>query len=282
MKYIRQVFIGFVIGAGMILPGVSGGVLAVVLGVYEKMIDAFLNFFKNIPNNTIFLAPLILGTLIGVITFGKLLFFLFDQYPMEAQFTFIGLIIGGIPALIHEVESSGKHKINVIALLISFAISITLFVLGKGTLNIDFSSHVESGIIAFVLLFITGFIFISGKIIPGISSSFMLMLIGMYQFLLNILNNPLGLSQDEYMQLIPFALGIATGLVYLLKLVQKMIAKYFSLTYSSIIGFIIGSIAAIYPGFSFDAHGLISIILLTMGYISIRKFAISGQKESKD
>lgn len=282
MKHIRNILIGFIIGGGMILPGVSGGVLAVIFGIYENMIDAFLTFFKNVKKNILFLGPIIIGVLIGAITFGKILFFLFDKYPMEAQFAFIGLIVGGIPSLVSEVKCSNIGKINIPLLITTLIISLSLFVLGKGTFNIDFSSNLNNGIMSFILLFITGFIFISGKIIPGISSSFMLMLIGMYQFLLNILNNPLGLSQNEYMQLIPFALGIATGLVSLLKLVQHLIKKYFSLTYSAIIGFVIGSISAIYPGITFNQHGLVSVILLIVGYICIRKFAITGQNEPKE
>jgi putative membrane protein len=282
MKSIKQLMIGIVIGGGMILPGVSGGVLAVVLGVYEGMLDALANLFKDVRKNTYFLGPLLLGVVIGVLLFGKVLFFVFDKYPMEAKYTFMGLILGGIPILFREIEKKGEKKVNMPMLFVTFMIAITLFVLGKDTLNINFYSSIDGDMLSNVLLFLTGLIFISGKIIPGISSSFMLMLIGMYQFLLNILNNPFGLSQNEYMQIIPFALGIIVGAVLLIKIIRFLLKNHFTTTYSAIIGFVIGSIAAIYPGFSFNHRGIISIILLIISFTISYKFSLTSQKDSKE
>lgn len=281
MNFIKQIFIGIVIGGGMILPGVSGGVLAVIFGIYETMLDAVSHFFRDIKKNALFLGPLFLGLITGVILFGKVLFFVFDKYPMESKYTFIGLILGGLPVLFREVSTKGTKNLNVCALLISFAIAIALFVLGKDTLNIDFSSSINSGLLSFILLFVTGVIFIAGKVIPGISSSFLLMLIGMYQFLLNILNDPLNLSTNEYLQLIPFGLGIVLGGIVLIKAIQLLIKKHFSITYSAIIGFVIGSIAAIYPGFSFDSKGVISVLFLVTSFVIAYKFTLTGQNESK-
>jgi putative membrane protein len=139
MKSIKQLMIGIVIGGGMILPGVSGGVLAVVLGVYEGMLDALANLIKDVRKNTYLLGPLLLGVVIGVLLFGKVLFFVFDKYPMEAKYTFMGLILGGIPILFREIEKKGEKKVNMPMLFVTFMIAITLFVLGKDTLNINFS-----------------------------------------------------------------------------------------------------------------------------------------------
>lgn len=282
MNFIKQMMIGLVIGGGMILPGVSGGVLAVVFGIYERMIEAISHFFKNVKKNTLFLAPLVLGLIMGVILFGKILFFVFDKYPMESKFTFIGLIIGGLPVLFKEVKTKGTKKLYNVSFLMTFFIAIALFVLGKDTLNINFSSSIGTGFISFGLLFLTGFIFIAGKVVPGISSSFMLMLIGMYQFLLNILNDPFNLTMREYIQLIPFVLGIIVGAVILMKIIESLIKNHFTGTYSAIIGFVIGSIAAIYPGFEFNNHGLISILLLAVSFFIAYKFTLTEHKEAKD
>ena len=281
MKSLKQMLIGLVIGGGVILPGVSGGVLAVVFGIYEQMLDAVLHFFKDVRKNALFLVPLFVGLAVGVLIFGKILFFVFDKYPTESKFTFIGLILGGLPVLFREIEKKGNKKINFPALIISFTAAVVLFILGKGTLNIDFSSNIDGGMLSFILLFITGFIFVAGKVIPGISSSFMLMVIGMYQYLLNILNDPLGLTTNEYLQFIPIVLGIIIGGICLMKFIQNAINKHFSATYSVIIGFVIGSIAAIYPGFSFDFHGLISLVLLLASFLIAYKFTLTGQNDPK-
>jgi putative membrane protein len=281
MILLKQMIIGVIIGGGMILPGVSGGVLAVVLGVYELMLNAIANFFKDKKKNLLFLGPLLLGVMIGVLLFGKILFFVFDKYPMEAKYTFIGLILGGVPLLFKEIQNKGYKKVNISVAFMAFIIAIGLFVLGKGTFNIDFSVNIGSGILSFVLLFITGMIFISGKIIPGISSSFLLMLIGMYQFLLNILNDPLGLSREQYVEIIPFVLGMIVGALILIKIIRSLLKNHFLATYSAIIGFVVGSIAAIYPGFTFNNHGLVSIILLLLAFYGSYQFSLLEQRKNK-
>jgi putative membrane protein len=282
MKHIKRLIIGTIIGGGMILPGVSGGVLAVVFGIYETMLDSIANFFKNIKKNTIYLMPIILGIILGVFIFGKALFFLFDEYPMEAKYTFMGLILGGVPVLFKEVDEKGTKKINGKLLLFSFVVSISLFVLGKDSLNIDFSKSIDGDIISYVLLFLTGTIFIMGKIVPGISSSFLLMLIGMYQYFLNILNNPFGLSKSQYIEIIPFIAGIIIGGLFVIKIIRKLLKNHFSNTYSAIIGFVIGSVAAIYPGFSFDLKGLIGICLFAISLLISYKFSQTSQKNAKE
>ncbi|MFA5408341.1 MAG: DUF368 domain-containing protein [Bacilli bacterium] len=278
MNFIKQIIIGIVIGGGMILPGVSGGVLAVVFGVYEPMLEAVLHFFKSVRKNIIFLVPLIMGTVIGVLLFGKVLFFVFDNYPMEAKYVFIGLILGGLPVLFKEAKLKGHKKINIVALTISLVIAVALFVLGKNVLNINLSSYISNNTFSFLLLFITGVIFIAGKVIPGISSSFMLMLIGMYQFILNILNNPFNLTTNQYLQLIPFTLGMIIGAISLMQLVEHLIKEHYSATYSIIIGFVIGSITAIYPGFSFDISSFISLLLLAVSFALAYMINLTGQK----
>ena len=284
MKFIKNVIIGAIIGGGMILPGVSGGVLAVVFGIYEDMLDAVANFFKDIKKNALFLGPIILGLVLGVFLFGKVLFFVFENYPIEAKYTFMGLILGGVPILVKEikVKGKGKGKANPALLIVSFLIAITLFVLGKDTFNINFSGQIDNSVLSFVLLFLTGLIFVAGKIIPGISSSFLLMLIGMYQFILNILNNPFGLSIGEYMQIIPFLLGVLGGAVVLIKIIRYLLKKHFAGTYSVIIGFVIGSITAIYPGFSLDYHGFIGIILFVLAMIISYLFSLKSLKDTKE
>ena len=161
-----NLLVGIILGIGLILPGVSGGVLAVVFGIYEKIIDSINNFFKNKKENFLFLLPIIIGILVGVILFGKLLKFVFDEYTMQASFAFIGLILGGIPPLFKKIKEKGK--VNIGLLLAALIISLLFFVLGNK--SIDFTSTTSEGFIHYVKLFFTGFIFISGKVIHGISS----------------------------------------------------------------------------------------------------------------
>ena len=105
---ILNVFKGILIGAGAILPGISSGVLCVIMGIYEKLLDSVLNFFKDIKNNVKYLFPIVLGGIIGIILFSNLLNYFFYQFPIQTKSIFIGLIIGTIPELIKEVNKKEK------------------------------------------------------------------------------------------------------------------------------------------------------------------------------
>lgn len=266
MSFFKRIMSGFIIGGGMILPGVSGGVLAVILGVYKSIIDSVANIFKDFKNNLYYLIPIVLGVFLGVFVFSKILFFLFEQYEIESKYAFIGLILGGIPLIYRELETKGSKKISILYFFLTLSISLLIFIISKNFINIDFSEYLNQGLLSFLLIFIAGFIFASGKIIPGISSSVLLIIIGMYQFFLTIIKDFFELTIIQYLQLIPFVLGIIFGVVIFIKIIRYLMDKYYTNTYSGILGFVVGSIAAIYPGFTFDYRGLICLCLMILGF----------------
>lgn len=110
MKFIKNCFIGFSLGAGAILPGISSGVICVIFGIYEKLIDSILSFFKNPKNNFKFLFPLVLGGVIGIVCLGKILNFLLYGYPLQIKSIFIGLILGSVPSLLKETNKKAQFK----------------------------------------------------------------------------------------------------------------------------------------------------------------------------
>ena len=112
MKYLKDFFKGILIGAGAILPGISSGVLCVIFGIYENLLNCVLNFFKNIRENFKFLFPIVTGAIVGIILFGNILKYLFFAYPIQIKFIFIGLILGSVPALIKESTCKTKFKIH--------------------------------------------------------------------------------------------------------------------------------------------------------------------------
>lgn len=252
---------GILIGIGMIFPGVSGGVLAVILGVYETIIYSINNFKKDVKGNIKFLLPLFLGVILGAILSAKVLKYVFDLYYNESCYFFVGLVLGSVPYLFREVKMKEKSGVNYIALIIAFILSLVLTVFSNN--NIDFSANLNNDILSFFKLFLTGFIFISGKIIPGISSSFMLMMIGMYQYFLNIMSNPLTVFSTGFYEITPLVLGTVVGAIFFVKLTAKLLKNYYRITYSIIIGFVLGSLMALYPG----KINLIYIIFMIIGFI---------------
>lgn len=255
MNYISNFIKGLAIGAGAILPGVSSGVICVIFGVYEKLLNAVLNFFKNIKENSKLLFPIGLGAIVGIVIFGKILKCLFLAYPTQTKFTFIGLIIGCIPSLFKKACSKQKFRAQFLFyLIISLVAGIFCVVLEK---SLPHSSSVSS--FNFVFLIIVGFLMSAGIIIPGVSNTLILMLIGVYDAYLA------SISSLYIPFLFPLGIGVFIGSFFFMKLTKFLLDNYYAQTFFSIIGFTIGSIFVLYPGFSFDINGIISIVSVLFG-----------------
>lgn len=267
MSFIYLFLIGILIGTAMIIPGVSGSVIAVIFGVYDKSITALTNLFKNFKKNIIYLFILGSGILTGAIWFSNVMMFLYEKHEIIAKFSFIGLILGGIPFLINEIKKKKTEKINVKMFLITLLFSLVLWYLSENLINLTININNSSKILNFFLLFLSGFIYSVGKVIPGISGSFLLILIGMYEFVLSIMANPINAVVTSFDKILPFILGLIFGVIVLLKLMKYLLDKKFGLTYSIIIGFVIGSIPALIPKFSFNLEFITGIIVMIVSFV---------------
>lgn len=262
---------GIIIGTFMILPGVSGSVVAIMLGIYQEVLLLF-----SCKDKTIYklkkIIPLAIGIIIGAFIFGKIILVVYNKYTFYMMYVFIGLILGSIPTLINDIKEK-KEKINYKILLISFLISIILFLLPK-IFNFELNDNLN-----FLTLFLGGFLYISGKIIPGISSSFFLMMLGLYNYFLQLITNPFSLTLKKLFAILPFLLGALIGLIVFIKLINYLFNKYFSKTYSGIIGFILGSIVGIYPGIEFSINGLFAVIIMIISYEFVYELSKKSQKK---
>lgn len=259
MSFFINLIIGVIIGIGFIIPGVSGGALAVILGVYDKIFYSI----KNIKNksNFCFLLFLIIGILIGIIVFGNILLLLLEYREVPTKYIFLGLLAGGIPALIKNIRENNKEPFKKIPFLIAVLISIILFLLEKSSYGINISSELLNGNIPIVGLFFAGFLYAIGKIVPGISGAALLMLVGMYEYLLNVVANPMSLSINSLLSLFPFFCGVFLGVIILFKLLNYLFTNHYIATYSAILGFVIGSLLYLFPGFIFGIPGILCVIL---------------------
>ncbi len=259
MKIIIDILKGIAIGAGGIMPGISSGVLCVVFGIYEKLIDSILNFFKDIKANIKFLVPIGIGGIIGIIIVSKLLQYFLSIYPIQTKSIFIGLIIGGIPLIFKQKQLQGKYKVkNIIFLIIALAIGIfTVYIENK--INITTS---ESN--SFIYLFLSGFLMSIGIVVPGVSSTIILMLMGVYYIYLNSVSN-------LYLPvLVPMGMGIILGSLLFMKIIKILLEKFYKETMYSIIGFSIGSIMVLIPQVTSSVEILISIFCICLGYYSVK------------
>lgn len=267
MSVFHLILSGILIGTGVVLPGVSGSVIAIIMGVYDYIIyllnDSELNSYSKIVK----LLPIMLGLIFGIILFGNVLLIFYKYFKYEMMYIFIGLILGEVPLLMKKVKQKKSEKINGLLLFSSILISFLLVFL-PNIFDISNSNSFNP-----LNLFIAGLLYISGKIIPGISSSLFLMILGLYEYILNILSNPLSLTLSEFIMLIPFFIGIIIGMVFLVKLINYLLNNHFSKTYSVIIGFVIGSVFALYPGFEIGVRGLISILLMAGSFGIVYKLS---------
>ena len=263
MNNIHMILSGILIGTGVVLPGVSGSVIAILMGVYDYVIFLLNNQKIKIYNKFIKILPLIFGLLIGIIIFGNILLLLYDNFRYEMMYIFIGLILGEVPLLIKKVKLQGEQSINYSLLLMSILVSLMLVILPKilNFTNLNVFNPFN--------LFLAGFLYVSGKIIPGISSSLFLMILGLYEYILSILSNPFSLSLNQLICMIPFFIGAILSLLILVKVINILLTKYFTNTYSIIIGFVIGSVFAIYPGFTISIRGVISLLLMIISFFIV-------------
>ena len=216
MHFLADFFKGIAIGAGAILPGISSGVLCVIFGIYETLLNCLLNFFKNIKYNFKFLFPILLGIFIGVIFFGNILKYIFYAYPLQIKFTFIGLILGSIPELFKKANE--KHGFKLYYLLYFFiAFSFGLFLVYlENTLHSLTDSTTK---FSFFFIFLSGFLMSTGVIIPGVSSTLILMLLGCYDAYL------LSVSSLYIPFLLPLFIGLVIGSIICMKIIKYLYLK---------------------------------------------------------
>lgn len=228
---------GFIIGIGKIIPGVSGALLAISLGVYEPAIKAIGNFFKDPIKNFKFLFPLGVGAVLAIILTSKFLLFLLNNYYVLVMLFFLGLIGGGILPVLKKVNIKNLKISNyvVIFLTFMFVISLTFF---KNNFSIN---DISNSFLEMLIYFLIGSIDAATMIIPGISGTAVMMLLGVYDLLLNLLSS----INDVFNNLniyIPYTIGIIITVLTLSKLISYLFYKKSELMYSGILGFSISSI----------------------------------------
>ena len=245
MDFLDKFIKGVALGIAAIVPGVSGGVLATVLGIYEPIIESLSGFFKDIKSNTRFLLPYILGGGIGFLAFSKVIAFLMLHFPTQVLFLFSGFIIGGLPMLFAEANSQGFRHPYILFLFLFFGLSFML----EDFFKIPIKNE-------FLKFFIGGGVYSVGSIIPGISASFLLINMGIYE---EILSGFLIFSK-----ITPFIIGFVLVSIAIIKGVNYLFKKFHGYCYYSVIGLLLSSILTAMPTIT---HPVSDIFLLSIGVI---------------
>ena len=250
--FFKKLIAGFVVGVGGILPGLSGGILAVSMGLYKPALDAVSGFFKAPGKNFKFLFPIALGGVIGLISFMYLLDWLYADFRTAVICFFLGLVAGSIPGMLRECNSEGYKKHYPVYTFIGFAVAFTLVILG-----IVITGGVQRELTP-AYAFLGGAIIMSGVLLPGVSISFILIALGLYEGLLKVFTSPPKLFMEALNSgrgfwpsvgaafgngtLILFALlGMVAVAVPTVILVKKVIERHHGAAYYTMFGILLAT-----------------------------------------
>lgn len=243
---LKMILKGVVIGVANIIPGVSGGTMAVSMGIYDKIIHAATHLISEFKKSMKILIPILIGAALGLIVFARLIQMMFDHIPFQTNLLFIGLILGGLPAMAKKVKGQKIRLSHIISCVLFFGLVVGLAALGESE---GAAADLSFSIVNALKLFGVGVIASATMVIPGVSGSMVLMLIGYYNPVLNEVNrfmdnlvkfNVPGLL-DGCTVLIPFGIGVVVGIFAIAKVIEIIFNKFPYVAYWAIIGLIVAS-----------------------------------------
>ena len=277
---IKNILKGVVIGLANVIPGVSGGTMMVSMGIYDKLIHCITHLFSELKKSILFLLPIFIGMGIAVVVVPFGIEFLFAQYPFQANLLFVGLIIGGFPAIWKNVKGNAVRTGHIIACVGFFALVAGLALLGEtegkaADLSLNFISAVNH--------FVVGVIASATMVIPGVSGSMMLLLMGYYHPILEAITDFISavfaMDMDGILHgmgiLVPFGIGVVVGIFAIAKLVEIIFEKFPLYAYWAIIGLIVSSPVAIFLMGEVGTITVLSVITgaaaLAVGFVAALK-----------
>ncbi len=246
---------GLIIGGTMMVPGVSGGTMAMILGIYDRLISSISSFNRNRRDNLLFLAIMATGGILGIYVFSKPIDYLIVEFTVPTMYFFTGAVVGSIPmiykkSLLNKFSYRGCAYVLIGALTV-YAISLIPTDLTSGESN-SFLLLVAAGIIAAIAL-----------VLPGISVSYLLLVLGIYD------DTTAAINEFNFIYICSLGAGLLLGIIVFTRMLDKAMDKYPQPTYLIILGFVIGSLYEIFPGIPSGFQILISVATFVLGVISI-------------
>jgi putative membrane protein len=272
---IKEFLKGILIGVANIIPGVSGGTMAVSMGIYDKIITAITEILKNFKKSVLTLMPYALGAVFGIGALSFVVKYVLQVYPLQTSGLFIGLIVGGLPIILKKVKGAKIGVSNILLFVVFFVIVVGMAVLnGSATTSTDIAVNPYT----MLQLFLVGMIAAATMIIPGVSGSMVLMILGFYNIIISnissfieaVIRFDIPAIIHGFRIFIPFGIGVLLGIGIISKVIQILFAKVPILTYCAILGLIFGSpIAIIYKAGIVSASIpaiLVTIVTFAVGF----------------
>lgn len=279
MTFIMDTIKGIFIGIANIIPGVSGGTIALSMGIYDKLIGAVSNFLKDWKKSLVTLFPILVGCVIGLIGFSFAIEYLLSEHTFVTCMTFIGLILGGLPILIRKLKEKLRERggsvglSDILAFVILFAIALLLPYLSSEE---EVLKTLTATPATMVIMFFIGIIASATMVIPGVSGSLVLMILGYYYGIIESINTfmealksfDIPVLTEGFLILCPLGIGILLGIFLIAKLITFLFARYGVQTYCAILGLILSSPFAIFKNTGlFDQLGQLNLLLILAGVL---------------
>jgi putative membrane protein len=275
-EFIANILRGMVIGVSNVIPGVSGGTMMVSMGIYDKLILVLTHFIKRMKEAITLLVPIVIGMLLSIAIFAKIFSeILFPKFPLQTNLFFIGLIIGGLPVIYKRVKGNTVRLPQIVAFIVLFVVVVGFALIGEGNGS---SVDVTFSLSTILKMFGAGVIAAATMVIPGVSGSMVMMILGYYNTIIDTINAfvnalkafDIGAMLNTFIVLIPFGIGVVVGIVAVAKLIEFLLEKYPLITYWAIIGLIAASPFAILIMMDVATVGVVEIIsglvLLVVGF----------------
>ncbi|HFN8560015.1 TPA: DUF368 domain-containing protein [Staphylococcus aureus] len=259
---------GFAMGTSDLVPGVSGGTIALLLGIYNQFIASISGIFSRRfwPSFT-FLIPIIIGMLLAMGSLSNLFNYLLSQHHIPTMFFFGGLIIGIVPYLLkisnYKTSFTTKHYMMVIA---GIAILIVITLMNNGDKHTGETHTLSTSLI--IKYFIAGMCASSAMLLPGISGSFMLLVFGVYGTVMLAISEVVKLNFAGLPILLAVGFGVLAGFIISSKIIQYFLTHHKLMTFALIIGFVVGSLFAVFPGLPTNiVMWFVSLVVFIIGFI---------------
>lgn len=254
MKIVKDILRGIVIGIANAIPGVSGGTMMVSMGIYDNIIYCVTHLFKQFKKSVLTLLPYLIGMAIGIVGLAYAIQAMYEHIPFQTSMLFIGLILGCVPILTGRLKGKKMGFSNALVFFIFFVGVILLQYFGEGKEEVSVTLAMDA--VSLIKLFLIGVIASATMVIPGVSGSMMLMILGYYTPIINSITDLVsGLVSRDFDAifrvcgiLVPFGIGVVIGIFAIAKLIEILLNKYEALTYCGIMGLVISSPVVILMG----------------------------------
>ena len=286
LSFFYRMFCGAFLGISIIAPGISGSIMAVMMGIYDELIGIISNPFKNFKKNFFYVLPMAIGAFISVVALIRGLDWLFEYYPVPAHLLFMSLILGSIPTVIDEAKRDGMKKRYFFGTCLAFVFALTIGLLAKFDLAVAVDTSDALSTSMRIYLPICGFVAGMMSMLPGMSISMLLMMFSVYEPLLSLASDITSFDSaftplwwTQVLTAGTVVIAFLAGMVLFSNVTKRFLKNHHSLGFLMVLGFMFGSIICIFPGIPQNTPDwILTIVAIAVGVSISYLFRVLGRK----